>query len=51
LPDGYQNVQYFSYFRPAGDEIGFDWGTWVVGIESWQSKIYLSYLVHYNWEI
>ncbi|MDX1413726.1 MAG: hypothetical protein R3293_06010 [Candidatus Promineifilaceae bacterium] len=51
LPDGYQAINYYSYYRPAGDDIGFDWGTWVLGIEKWQSQYYLSYLVHYGYEI
>jgi len=51
LPDGYQNVNNFSYFRDAGDSIGFDWGTWVVGIEKWQSGTYLSFLVHFKYEV
>jgi hypothetical protein len=51
LPDGYQHVNYLSTFRAPGDDLGFDWGTWVVGIEKWQSEIYLSFLVHYEYEI
>jgi len=51
LPDGYQNVNSYSYYRPATDTIGFDWGTWVIGIEFWQSEPVLSYLVFYAYEI
>jgi hypothetical protein len=34
---------------PAGEEL--DWGTWVVGIERWQEEYFVSFLVHYQWEI
>ncbi len=52
LPDGYEQVPFVSLHRPApDDEIGFDWGTWVLGIEKWNGRYYLSYLVHYQWEI
>ena len=51
LPDGYQNVNHYSYYRPATDAIGFDWGTWAIGIEFWQSEPVLSYLVFYDYEI
>jgi hypothetical protein len=50
LPDGYEQVNYYAYYRPAGD-IEFDWGTWVVGVEQWQGQWYVSYLVHFDWEI
>ena len=51
LPDGYQSVNHNSFHRAAKDELGFDWGTWIVGIEKWQSRYYLSFLVHYGYEI
>ncbi len=51
LPDGYEQTPYISLYRPATDESGFDWGTWVLGIEWWNGRYYLSYLVHYQWEI
>jgi len=51
LPDGYQNINNYSYYRPANDALGFDWGTWVIGIEFWQSELVLSYLVFYEYEI
>ncbi|MFQ5401188.1 MAG: SH3 domain-containing protein [Anaerolineae bacterium] len=52
LPDGYQSVRYFSFFRPPAEgDSEFDWGTWVVGVELWQGQYYISYLVHYAWEI
>jgi len=51
LPDGYQGINYYGFYRPANDELGFDWGTWAVGIEKWQSQYFLSFLVHYRYEI
>lgn len=51
LPDGYGTVHYFSRYRPATDASGFDWGTWVIGVEQWHGIYYLSYLVHFAWEI
>jgi hypothetical protein len=52
LPEGYENVNFYSLYRPyAEDQFELDWGTWVVGIERWQGRYYISYLVHYEWEI
>lgn len=52
LPDGYDAVQYYSLHRPGTDEFaGMNWGTWVVGVEKWLGGYYLSYLVHFQWEI
>lgn len=51
LPDGYEQAPFISLYRPAGDEIEFDWGTWVIGVEWWHGRYYLSYLVHFQWEI
>lgn len=52
LPDGYDAVHYYSLHRPGTDEFaGMNWGTWVVGIEQWQGEYYLSFLVHFQWEI
>ncbi|MFQ5420924.1 MAG: hypothetical protein ACE5EY_11260, partial [Anaerolineae bacterium] len=52
LPDGYQQTHYFSLYRPASaTDNELDWGTWVVGIEQWQGTYYISYLVHFQWEI
>lgn len=52
LPESYDGINYISAYRPAGpEEIELDWGTWVIGIERWQGMYYLSYLVHYEWEI
>lgn len=52
LPDEYQHIHYYSFHRPGTDEFsGMNWGTWVVGIERWQGEYYLSFLVHFAWEI
>ncbi len=51
LPDGYADVSFYSSYRPAADTLGFDWGTWAIGIEQWQGSYYLSFLVHYRYEI
>lgn len=53
LPDGYEAVNFYSVYRTAPIDEGneFDWGTWIVGIEYWDGRPYLSFLVHYVWEI
>lgn len=52
LPDGYESVHYYSLHRPGTEEFaGMNWGTWVVGIEQWQDAYYVSFLVHFQWEI
>lgn len=51
LPEGYDALHFFSAHRPAPADQEFDWGTWVVGIDRWQGSYYLSYLIHYQYEI
>ncbi len=51
LPEEYGGINYVSFHRTPTDELGFDWGTWVVGVEFWQGKPVVSTLVHYNYEI
>ena len=51
LPEGYEAVRFYSAHRPAPAEQELDWGTWLIGIERWEGQYYLSYLVHYLWEI
>jgi len=52
LPDGYEPVHYYSLHRPGTEEFaGMNWGTWVVGVEQWQDSWYVSFLVHFQWEI
>ena len=51
LPEGYEAVHFYSAYRPAPAEQEFDWGTWAVGVERWQGRYYVSYLIHYRYEI
>ena len=51
LPEGYEAVHFYSAHRPAPAAQEFDWGTWAVGVERWQGRYYISYLVHYRYEI
>jgi hypothetical protein len=51
LPEGYGQVHFYSLHRPAPAEQELDWGTWLVGVERWEGQYYVSYLVHYRWEI
>ncbi|MCA9933610.1 MAG: SH3 domain-containing protein [Ardenticatenaceae bacterium] len=52
LPEGYDAIHYVSLYRPAADDsAGLDWGTWVVGVEWWNGRYTISYLVHFDWEI
>jgi len=51
LPEGYEAVRYFSAHRPAPSNAEFDWGTWLIGVERWEGQYFVSFLVHYRWEI
>jgi uncharacterized protein YgiM (DUF1202 family) len=51
LPARYEGVNYFSLYRPPAAGSEQDWGTWVVGIERWQEDYFVSFLVHYQWQI
>jgi hypothetical protein len=51
LPEGYEAVHFYSAYRPAPVEQELDWGAWLIGIERWEGRYYVSYLVHYRWEI
>lgn len=51
LPFRYEGINYYSLYHPAPADNEFDWGTWVVGIERWQDDYFVSFLVHYQWEI
>lgn len=51
LPEGYEAVNFYSAHRPAPAEQELDWGTWLIGVERWEGRYYVSYLVHYRWEI
>jgi hypothetical protein len=51
-PPKYQGLNYYSVYRPPTEEqVEFNWGSWVIGIEYWGDIPYLAYLVHYEWEI
>lgn len=51
LPEGYEAVRFYSAHRAPPTEQELDWGTWLIGVERWQGRYYISYLVHYRWEI
>jgi hypothetical protein len=52
LPYEYEAVNIYTVYRPVPDDgQDYDWGSWAVGIEYWQGQLYLSFLVHYAWEI
>jgi hypothetical protein len=51
LPFRYEGANFYSLYRPAPAGQELDWGTWVVGIERWQEEFFVSFLVHYQWEI
>lgn len=51
LPEGYEPVRFYSAHRAAPAEQELNWGTWLVGVERWEGRYYVSYLVHYRWEI
>lgn len=52
LPQEYAGINFFSVHRPAPTGgVEMDWGTWVVGVERWQGQYYVSFLVHFQWEI
>lgn len=48
LPDGYEQVHFYTGYRPAPNEHSAAWGSWAIGIERWRDAYYLSYLVHYG---
>lgn len=52
LPFEYEGIDFYSSYRMGSETYGFlDWGTWALGIEQVEGRYYLSYLVHYEWEI
>ncbi len=51
LPEGYEAVRFFSAHRATPADLELDWGTWLIGVERWEGRYYVSYLVHYRWEI
>jgi hypothetical protein len=51
LPFRYEGANYYSMYRPAEAGNELDWGSWVAGIERWQGEYFVSFLVHFEWEI
>lgn len=52
LPEGFEQYNFQSFYRPFPEGgIEMDWGSWAVGFEEWDGNWYLTYLVHYQWEI
>ncbi len=51
LPEEYEAVRFYSAHRAAPADLELDWGTWLIGVERWEGRYYVSYLVHYRWEI
>jgi len=52
LPAEYSALNFLSVYRPAPDEENpFDWGSWAIGVEFWEGRPFLAFLVHYEWEI
>jgi hypothetical protein len=52
LPPEYDPVHHFAFYRrPAAGAHEFNWGTWAVGVEWWNGRYYVSYLVHYDYEV
>lgn len=52
LPPAYEGVNFYSVHRPPPEDGNeFDWGTWVVGIEHWQGRYIVTFLIHYAYEI
>ncbi len=51
LPFRYEGANYYSLYRPAPADQELDWGSWAIGIERWQGEYFISFLVHYQWEI
>ena len=51
LPRGATGINFYSYYRmPQSPGNELDWGAWVVGVEHWEGRYYISYLAHYKWE-
>ncbi len=52
LPFDYQLIDFYSFYRPGTEENSeLNWGSWVIGVEQWQGDYYISFLVHFAWEI
>ena len=52
LPPTWEGINYYSIYRaPGPDDLEFDWSSWVIGIEHDEQGYFVSFLVHYEWEI
>ena len=51
LPDAYTNINFVSAYRAPEDSVRFEWGSWAIGLEKWGQELYISFLVHYHYEI
>jgi uncharacterized protein YraI len=52
LPTEYQQVHFFSVYRPAPDASReLEWGSWAIGVEYWDGTPVIAFAVHYEWEI
>jgi len=53
LPEEYEGINFYSLYRsaPEEEEVPFDWGTWVEGIERWQGDYHIAFLAHIQYEI
>ena len=52
LPAGFEQYNFRSFYRPFPEGgVEMDWGSWAVGFEEWDGNWYITYLVHYQWEI
>lgn len=50
-PDGFKGMNFFLVLRmPEAGENELDWGAWAIGLEQWEGRYFLRYLVHYRWE-
>lgn len=47
----YEGIDFFSVYYPGiAPNGGLDWQTWVVGMENVAGSLYLSALIHFEWE-
>jgi len=49
-PGIYQNLNFYSVWKPASPDVVFDWREWLVGIEYINGKPYIVAMLHYVWE-
>lgn len=49
-PFRWQNIHYYSLFKPGSVDVELDWMTWVAGVEYVDGAPYLFSLTRYTWE-